>query len=83
MTIPAMKTLVPVLTACAIVGCTATQPKARPSATARPAGEEIDPGLAQRISRICALPPSERNAETAKLKRESGLVLYCGHDDKK
>lgn len=38
-----------------------------------------DPELGQRIEKICALPPAEREAELAKLKEE-GLVLYCGSE---
>jgi len=34
--------------------------------------------LGKRIEHICALPESQRAAEIEKLKKESGMVLYCG-----
>jgi hypothetical protein len=34
---------------------------------------------AQEISRICALPQPEREAQLKKLEIESGVVLFCGN----
>jgi len=34
--------------------------------------------LGERISRICALPETERAAEIEKMKKETGMALYCG-----
>ena len=34
--------------------------------------------VARRITEICSLPPSEREAALEKLKKNSGLVLVCG-----
>lgn len=31
----------------------------------------------QKIDRICALPPSERDAQLKKLEAETGVVLVC------
>lgn len=39
-----------------------------------------DPNLGDRIDRICALPPEEREAELEQF-RAAGLVLHCGADD--
>lgn len=33
---------------------------------------------AKRIDEICALPEPERTKELERLKKEAGLVLYCG-----
>lgn len=32
----------------------------------------------QKIDRICALPPAERDAQLKKLEAETGVVLFCG-----
>jgi hypothetical protein len=39
---------------------------------------EINRRAAAEISRICALPDAEREAELQKIKEQSGVVLYCG-----
>ncbi len=39
---------------------------------------EINKKAAQEVSRICALPPDQRDAELKKVQQESGMVLYCG-----
>lgn len=57
--------------------CATSHPAPQP----KPAGGG-DTELATRITRICALPQSERDKEIAKLKKESGLVLYCGTNKK-
>jgi hypothetical protein len=40
--------------------------------------EAIKAQAAQEIRRICALPESERQTEVGRIKRESGMVIYCG-----
>ena len=30
------------------------------------------------ITRICLLPPDQRDTELKKIKEQSGMVLYCG-----
>jgi hypothetical protein len=32
----------------------------------------------QKIERICALPPAERDAQLKKIEAETGVVLFCG-----
>ena len=57
----------------------ACAPAAKPSRT--DAAERA--ALAKRIDAICARPEGEeRQAELDKLKRETGLVLYCGGKQK-
>ena len=34
--------------------------------------------VGERIQKICSLPEPERTAELEKLKKDEGLVLYCG-----
>jgi uncharacterized lipoprotein YajG len=41
--------------------------------------EAIKAQAAQEIRRICALPESEREAEVERIKKESGMVIYCGN----
>jgi hypothetical protein len=52
-------------------GC-ATQNKSAPASTG------ANPDIASEVSRICALPPAEREQALEKLKKESGMVLFCG-----
>lgn len=40
--------------------------------------EAIQMRAAKEIARICALPQSDRQAEIDKIKKESGIVVYCG-----
>jgi starvation-inducible outer membrane lipoprotein len=60
--------------ACSIVlsGCGTTAPRkaAEPAKTTQKAVQKID--------RICALPPAERDAQLKKLEAETGVVLGCG-----
>jgi hypothetical protein len=56
--------------AAVVASCTTPQPNPAESAEAREA-------LSQRVNAICALPPSEREAELVKLKEETGLALVC------
>lgn len=55
--------------AAALLSACATQPKQ---------DAQSDTDLATRISQICALPESQRDAEIEKMKQETGMVLYCG-----
>jgi hypothetical protein len=70
-----MKALILVIAALAAAGC-ATQP---PRQAQEPGA--IDPALAERINKICSLPKAEREAALAKLRAETGLVVYCGRED--
>lgn len=40
----------------------------------------IQKQAAQEISRICALPKPERDAELERIKTESGMVVHCGEE---
>jgi len=67
----AIKGTVLILGYLAIAGCsTANQRKAAESAA-------IKKEVATEIDRICSLPEPERSAELEKVKRESGMELYC------
>ncbi len=46
---------------------------ARQSTQGRPSGD-----IASEVTRICALPSPEREAALEKLKKDSGMVLFCG-----
>lgn len=50
-------------------GCQSPQPK--PQAGAGPV-------IAAEVTRICALPAGEREQALEKLKKDSGMVLFCG-----
>lgn len=55
-----------------LAGCAASPP---PS----PQISDEQKALGERIEKICSLPDAaEREAQIAELKKESGLVLYCG-----
>ena len=60
--------------ACTLVlsGCSAATPRKAPDA-----GETTQKAT-QKIDRICALPPAERDAELKKLEAKTGVVLFCG-----
>ena len=36
------------------------------------------PDIAAEVARICALPQADREKALDKLKRDSGMVLFCG-----
>jgi outer membrane biogenesis lipoprotein LolB len=55
-------------------GCT-TDASRRAAANAAIQGQ-----AAQQISRICALPQSEREAEIEKIKAEADIVVHCGEE---
>lgn len=40
----------------------------------------VEKEAAQEVRRICALPPAERQAELAKISKDSGIVVQCGKD---
>jgi hypothetical protein len=42
--------------------------------------EAIKRAAAQEISRICALPQAEREAELERISRESGMIVHCGKE---
>lgn len=50
------------------------------SAAQREAAQEAqaEKEVAREIDRICSLPKEERDAQLEKLKKETGLTLYCG-----
>ena len=50
-------------------GCQSPQPKPQ-------AGQ--GPDIAGEVTRICALPAGEREQALEKLKKDSGMVLFCG-----
>jgi hypothetical protein len=56
-----------------LAGCATSKPAPAPAPAP---GSDTD--MATRINRICALPEPEREQQIAKLKKDSGLVLYCG-----
>ena len=56
-------------TAATLIGCA---PTAQNTKNAAPSD------IAAEVSRICALPPAERETALEKLKRDSGMVLFCG-----
>ena len=47
--------------------------------------EQARKALAARVDNICSLPPGQRDAELERLKKEAGVVLFCGasEDEKK
>jgi hypothetical protein len=55
-----------------IAGCAAARPPAEDAAAQK--------AMAERIDQICSLPKSEQDAAIAKLKEETGMVLYCGQE---
>lgn len=59
--------------ACSLVlsGCGAATPR-----KAADAGKTTQKAV-QKIDRICALPPAERDAQLKKLEAETGVVLVC------
>jgi hypothetical protein len=52
------------------------------NASARRATENvaIEKQAAQEVRRICALPPAQRDAELARIEKESGIVVRCGRE---
>ena len=56
-----------------VVGAAACAP-----APQRPAQLPDQKELGARINKICSLPEPDRQAELEKLKKDTGLVLYCG-----
>ena len=60
------------LTTALIAGGCAAPPKPADTST------QDSKALGERISRICALPDAQREAELEKMKNETGMVLYCG-----
>jgi outer membrane biogenesis lipoprotein LolB len=67
----ALKSLVAVvllgLTACTVPA----QRRAQENAT-------LQKDVSAEISRICALPPTQREAEVQKVKDQYGVVVFCG-----
>jgi hypothetical protein len=49
--------------------CQSPQPKPRTGA---------GPEIAAEVTRICALPAGDREQALEKLKKDSGMVLFCG-----
>ena len=60
--------------ACTLVlgGCSAATPRRAPDVS------KTTQKAVQKIDRICALPPVERDAELKKLEAQTGVVLFCG-----
>lgn len=52
-----------------LVGCASTTQNSRGAAQS---------DIAAEVTRICALPPGEREKALEKLKQDSGMVLFCG-----
>jgi predicted amidohydrolase YtcJ len=50
------------------------------STAQRKSGEErgtLEKQAVQEVTRVCALPEPEREAELKKIRAESGMLLYC------
>jgi hypothetical protein len=62
--------------ALALAGLAACETPAERQARER---ARIDKEAAEEITRICALPEDQREAELKKIKEQSGMVLYCGN----
>jgi len=69
-----MSPTIALILACSLVlsGCTAAAP--RKAADAGKTTQKAE----QKIERICALPPAERDAQLKKLEAETGVVVFCG-----
>lgn len=57
-----------------LVGC--------PTSKQRNAAENaaIEKHAVQEVRRICALPSAQRDAELERIKKESGIIVYCGRE---
>lgn len=66
---------VPILVALLLLGGCTTAAQRRAAENAA-----IQQEAALEVRRICALPPPERDAEIAKIKTESAIVVYCGRE---
>jgi hypothetical protein len=56
-----------------VAGCAAT-PERIPQEPA---------ALSRWVNEICALPAAEREAELARLREKTGLVIFCGREEDK
>lgn len=52
-------------------GCAAPPPAKQDS-------KEVLQDVGRRADELCSLPSTERKAALEKLKKETGLVIYCG-----
>ncbi len=66
------------LLACVALTLTACTTTAQRKAAERAA---IEKEAAQEIARICALPEPQRQAELARLRKETAMALYCAKQD--